>query len=181
MNADQVHYLNMFLGGGAIILQIASALVLLMLLLKLKNPVLDFIQKNFVLLGFLVTFSASLFSLIYSEVVGFVPCLLCWYARIFMFPMTIMFGTAMYYKDRGVLKYILPIFTFGFALSIYHNVMYYFADTGNIPCDASGVSCYQQLISEYGGYISIPMLSLTSLVALLILILVAVFYKKENI
>ena len=56
--------------------------------------------------------------------------------------------------------------------------MYYFADTGNLPCDASGVSCYQHLVSEFGGYISIPMLALTSFLALVTIVLVAHFYNK---
>lgn len=181
MTIDQIHYLNLFLGSGAIALLVVSAIIFLMFVLKMKNPTLSFVQDKFLLLGFLITLAASGFSLIYSEVVGFLPCYLCWYARVFMFPMTILFGAGLYYKDRGVLKYITPLFTFGFALSLYHNFTYYFRDTSNLPCDASGVSCFQQLIPEFGGNIQIPTLSLISLLSVLVLILVAVFYKRENV
>lgn len=68
----------------------------------------------------------------------------------------------------------------GFVISMYQNFFYYFAAGSALPCDASGVSCYQRLISEFGGYISIPMLALTSFVAILTVVLVAHFYKKAD-
>jgi hypothetical protein len=68
----------------------------------------------------------------------------------------------------------------GFLISLYHNFFYYFGETSSLPCDASGVSCYQRLVSEFGGYISIPMLALTSFFALVAIVLVAHFYKKED-
>jgi len=63
---------------------------------------------------------------------------------------------------------------------INQSFVYYFGDAGNVPCDASGVSCYQRLVSEFGGYISVPTLSLSAFVALLTILLVAHFYKKED-
>jgi disulfide bond formation protein DsbB len=77
-------------------------------------------------------------------------------------------------------KYVLPILSVGFLISIYHNFEYYFGETGTAPCDASGVSCYQRLVSEFGGYISIPMLALTAFFAIFTVVLVAHFYKKED-
>ncbi|MBI5139257.1 disulfide bond formation protein B [Candidatus Nomurabacteria bacterium] len=121
-----------------------------------------------------------MFSLVYSEIVGYLPCYLCWYQRIFLFPLVFIFGTAIWSKDRKIVKYVLPLLSVGFIISVYQNFMYYFADTGNAPCDASGVSCYQQLVSVFGGYISIPMLALTSFVFIITLVLVAHFYKKED-
>ncbi len=180
MTAQAVHNLNLLLGFGSLILLAISLILILMLLFVPKrNGVLDFVHQNFLLLGFLAAFSASLFSLVYSEIVNFAPCYLCWLARIFMFPMAIIFGVALYYKDRGVTKYIIALLAPAFAVSLYHNFMQYFADTGNLPCDASGVSCYQSLIPEFGGHLQIPTLSLISLIALLSIVLVAHFYKKE--
>jgi len=49
-----------------------------------------------------------------------------------------------------------------------------------LPCDATGVSCYQRLVSEFGGYISIPMMALTAFFGLLTLLMVVHFYKKED-
>jgi len=181
MNPENVHYLNMFLGTGAIVLQIFSVLALSMLFLGLKeNKFLGFIDKHYLSIGFIISLFASLFSLVYSEIINFLPCYLCWYQRIFLFPMVFIFGVAIWHKDRKIVKYVLPLLSVGFIISVYQNFIYYFADTGTLPCDASGVSCYQQLISEFGGYISIPMLALTSFLALITTVLVAHFYKKED-
>ena len=176
MNPENVHYLNMFLGTGAIVLQIFSVLALSMLFLGLKeNKFLGFIDKHYLSIGFIISLFASLFSLVYSEIINFLPCYLCWYQRIFLFPMVFIFGVAIWHKDRKIVKYVLPLLSVGFIISVYQNFIYYFADTGTLPCDASGVSCYQQLISEFGGYISIPMLALTSFLALITTVLVAHF------
>lgn len=181
MNYETVHYLNIFLGTGAIILQILSVVALFLLFWgPKKNSYLSFIDKHYLSLGFIISLSASLFSLVYSEIVGFVPCYLCWYQRVFTFPLPFIFGVAIWHKDRKIVKYVLPLLSTGFLISVYQNFIYYFSDIGTLPCDASGVSCYQQLVREFGGYISIPMLALTSFLALITIVLVAYFYKKED-
>ena len=181
MNPATVHYLNIFLGTGAIILQVLSVLALLVLFLSpKKNKFLDFIDKNYLVLGFIVSLFAALFSLVYSEIINFLPCYLCWYQRIFLFPAVFIFASAIWNKDRKVVKYILPLLSVGFVISVYQNFFYYFGGGSSLPCDASGVSCYQQLVSEFGGYISIPMLALTTFLALITIVLVAHFYKKED-
>ncbi len=181
MNLENVHYLNIVLGTGAILLQILSVVALFLLFIgHKKNKYLAFIDKHYLKLGFLVSLFATVFPLIYSEIINFLPCYLCWWQRVFVVPLVFVFGSALWAKDRKIVKYTLPIIAVGFLISLYHNFNYYFADTGNLPCDASGVSCYQQLVSEFGGYISIPMLALTSFFALLTIVLVAHFYKKED-
>ena len=175
------HYLNLFLGAGAILLQIFSVVALFLLFLRpKKNKYLDFIDKHYLNLGFVISFLASLFSLVYSEVINFVPCYLCWFQRIFMFPLPFIFGVAIWVKDRKIVKYTLPLVFVGLVIAAYQSFVYYFGDAGNVPCDASGVSCYQRLVSEFGGYISVPTLSLSAFVALLTILLVAHFYKKED-
>ena len=181
MNPATVHYLNIFLGTGAIILQVLSVLALLVLFLSpKKNKFLDFIDKHYLVLGFIISLFAALFSLVYSEIINFLPCYLCWYQRIFLFPVVFIFASAIWNKDRKVVKYVLPLLSVGFVISVYQNFFYYFGGGSSLPCDASGVSCYQQLVSEFGGYISIPMLALTTFLALITIVLVAHFYKKED-
>ena len=97
-----------------------------------------------------------------------------------MFPQVFLFGVALWVKDRKVIKYVISLAFVGVVVAAYHNLRYYFADAASLPCDASGVSCYQQLVSEFGGYISIPMLSLTSIFAIFVLVVVAHFYNKED-
>ncbi len=179
MNPTSVHYLNVFLGSGAIVLQFLSLITLFLLFFGPKRSAfLDFIDKHFLPIGFLISLSAWAV-LVYSEIIHFLPCYLCWWQRVFMFPLALMFAVALWDRDRKVARYALPLLLAGFAVSAYQNFFYYFGETSSLPCDASGVSCYQRLVSEFGGYISIPMLALTGFVAMLTLVLVAHFYKKE--
>ena len=168
----------MLLAIPAVILQVLCVSILLLLIFSKENKLLSFFKNNFLILGFLFSLAATLASLFYSEVIGFIPCSLCWLQRIFMYPFVFLFGVALFKKDRGVALYLLPLVVVGILISLYHNFIYYFGG-GTAPCDASGVSCVQQLVNEFGGYISIPMLSLTTFFALLTLILVSRFYKKE--
>lgn len=182
MNFTTLNYFNQFIGSGAIVLQVLSVVALFLLFIGPKrNKYLHFIDKHYLTLGFLVSLSASFFTLVYSEVVGFTPCYLCWYQRAFMFPLPFIFGVAIWVKDRKIVKYVLPLMCVGFVVAAYQSIIYYFnPEASNLPCDASGVSCYQQLINVFGGYISFPMLSLTAFLALITIVLVAHFYKKED-
>src|SRR3989338_624702 len=183
MTVATLHYFNLFLGAGAVALQVGSLLALFLLFVRAdknkKNSYLEFIDTHYLKLGFLISLLAALFSLVYSEVIGFLPCYLCWYQRIFIFTLPFIFGVAIWHKDRKIVKYVLPLLLVGFVISVYQNFMYYFGDTGSLPCDASGVSCFQLLIPEFGGYIQIPMLALSAFLSLITIVLVAHFYKKE--
>lgn len=56
-----------------------------------------------------VSVIATLGSLYLSEIKGFLPCDLCWFQRIFMYPLTILLGIAYFKDDVGIAKYVLPL------------------------------------------------------------------------
>lgn len=182
MSLENTHYLNIFLGMGTIVLQVLSVVILFILFFlpkdKKENVFLDFVYKHFTTLGFFVSFFATLFPLIYSEIINFAPCYLCWWQRIFMFPQFLIFSVALWNGDRKIVRYVTPLLLLGFLVSVYQNFFYYFGQGSDLPCDASGISCYQHLVSVFGGYISIPMMALTAFFSLLVLVSVAHFYKK---
>lgn len=183
MNPDNIYYLSAFLGVGTIVLQIFSVATLFILFFlirkKQRNKFLDFVHEHFLVLGFFISLCASLFPLVYSEIIKFIPCYLCWWQRIFMFPQAIIFGVALWNKDRKIIDYVAPLLFIGFLISVYQNFFYYFGQNTDMPCDASGISCYQHLVSVFGGYISIPMMALTSFFALLVLVSATHFYRKD--
>jgi disulfide bond formation protein DsbB len=96
-----------------------------------------------------------------------------------MFPQFFIFGVALWNGDRKIVRYITPLLLLGFLVSVYQNFFYYFGQGSDLPCDASGISCYQHLVSVFGGYISIPMMALTAFFALLVLVSVAHFYRRD--
>ena len=58
--------------------------------------------------AFAAALAATLGSLYYSEVAGFVPCTLCWYQRILMYPLTIISLVGILKHDPGLPEYVLP-------------------------------------------------------------------------
>ena len=169
----------MLFGAGIIGLVVLSILALLCLIFGLgENKYLALIKKYFIEIGFFISVSALLVSVFYSEIVGYLPCKHCWIQRIFMFPQAFLFGVAWLRKDRNVLWYSLPLLLVGLADAIYLTYIYYF-QPNSAPCDVSGVSCVQRLVSEFGGFVTIPSLALSGFFILLTLLAVAHFYKKE--
>jgi len=133
----------------------------------------DEINKNkswvLLFLAWVVSAIAMLGSLFFSEIMDFIPCTLCWYQRILMYPLVFIFVVGMMPYDRKVLKFATPLVLLGWLFALYHNLIHY----GIIPESASpcvqGVPCSTKYI-EWLGFISIPMLSFIafSIIAILL-------------
>ena len=85
----------------------------------------------------LVAVVATAGSLYFSEVAGLVPCALCWYQRILMYPLVVVLGVAAYERRIGVWKTALPLSVLGIGVSGYHTVLQL---TPTVQCSL-GVGC----------------------------------------
>lgn len=117
-------------------------------------------------------------SLLYSDVIGLEPCLMCWFQRICMYPQVVLLGLAAYWKDSRIVRYALPLTAIGAALSTYHYSLQLGVNP-YAPCSAVGysVSCSDRFILNYG-YITIPMMALTAF--LLISLLLYLNYRVSQ-
>src|SRR5712671_5382403 len=70
--------------------------------------------------AFVVASIATGGSLFFSEIAHFVPCELCWYQRICMYPLSILTLFAAYHGDHRAARYLLPLPVVGAGVSIYH-------------------------------------------------------------
>ena len=128
------------------------------------------INSNIVLLMFLISLIATVGSLFFSEVMEFIPCTMCWYQRIFMYPLVIIFLINLLYPDEKLFKYAFPLVLLGLALSVYHNLlMFGIIDEKIVPC-VQGVPCSTRYI-DWLGFITIPFLSLVSFLSIFLLML----------
>jgi disulfide bond formation protein DsbB len=73
-----------------------------------------------IVFAWVVATVTTLGSLYYSEHAGFVPCELCWYQRIVMYPLVIVLGVAALRRDRWVWITALAFVVVGAPLSLYH-------------------------------------------------------------
>ncbi|WP_228126437.1 disulfide oxidoreductase [Candidatus Marinarcus aquaticus] len=112
-----------------------------------------------VLFMFFISLIATLGSLFFSEVMEFIPCSMCWYQRIFMYPLVLIFLVNLLYPDDTLFKYAFPVAFTGFAFSVYHNLlMFGIIPEKIVPC-IQGVPCSTRYI-DWFGFITIPFLSL---------------------
>ena len=121
------------------------------------------IRQYSLYLAWLVAVLATGGSLFFSEWMHFVPCELCWYQRIFMYPLVVLLGIATYKNDRGIIPYARVLSTIGMCISIFHYLKQKVPSMQDvIPC-SSGVPCSGQYIN-WLGFITIPFLALISFV-----------------
>ncbi len=115
---------------------------------------------------------STLGSVFFSNVMGFAPCVLCWYQRIALFPLIIILAAGLFPFDKRVVKYALPLTITGWLAALYHNLLYSGVIPESIQPCSQGVSCTEEYIDLFG-FLTIPMLSLLSfsiIIALLIIL-----------
>ena len=57
------------------------------------------LRDNGMHLSWLLALIATLGSLYFSEIMNFIPCKLCWYQRILMYPLVVLLGIAAVRRD----------------------------------------------------------------------------------
>ena len=132
------------------------------------RPIVLFIGKNSIAFGFLITLSAFVGSLVYSNYIGFIPCELCWWQRIFLYPQVVLFLVALYKHDEGVFKYVVPLSFLALLISLYHTYIQLGGTTSVLPCTVTGAVCAKVYVLQFG-YITIPTMAVT--VALYVILL----------
>ncbi|EFH12947.1 disulfide bond formation protein B [Pseudoroseomonas cervicalis] len=124
-------------------------------------------------LAWLVALAASLGALFIGEVMGQAPCSLCWYQRIFMFPLAVLLGIACYRGDTGIGRYALPLAAIGWLLAGWHALLFYGLVAEAVqPCSAAGPAC-DGAGMLLAGLVPLPLLSLAAFSLLLLLLSLA--------
>ncbi len=127
---------------------------------------------------FLIVLIGSLSSLYYSEVSGFLPCELCWYERIAMYPLVPFLLVGWIMNENIFLKWSILLTVPGIILTIYHYQLQLTQFSINEICDLT-VPCTERWIWEYG-YISMPMMALTIFLSLTIISIYVCWRKEDN-
>jgi len=116
-------------------------------------------KKYIIYICLIQTLTATLGSLYFSEIRHFVPCVLCWYQRICMYPLVVILLVGLSEKNNQIHRYILPLSVTGWLIAIYQNLLVYnFIPQSSFSC-RTGLSCSLGYIN-WLGFITIPLLSL---------------------
>lgn len=165
---------------------VLGAILLVAVILKHPNERLHRLSHKAAdhafLFGFIISLVALVSSLFYSNVVNLPACELCWWQRIFLYPQVILFAIALYnekvkkVQDDMVFLYSLMLSLIGGGIALFQYYGQMFNPGFLASCVAQGVSCSQIFFVSFG-YITIPMMSLTAYLFLVLLY----FFRQHRI
>jgi len=130
-------------------------------------------------LAFVIALAAMLGSLYYSEIAGFIPCRLCWYQRILMYPLVVVTLVGALKRDEYLPNYVLPLSFIGMLVSGYH----YLLEKGVFPPSATcaiDVPCNISYVN-YFGFITIALMAFTAFTLItLIMMGMKLAYRRDE-
>lgn len=129
---------------------------------------------NYIFMSWLIAVTSTLGSLFFSEIMDLVPCVLCWYQRIFMFPLSVILLVGLINSDKQVAHYALPLAIIGLIFTLYHCLLFFGFIPENLQPCSQGVSCSDEGMVLFD-LVPIPILSLISF------ILITIFLIKSKV
>ncbi len=135
---------------------------------KALNKYVQFFSDNALTFAFFVALIATSGSLFFSEVAHFIPCKLCWYQRIIMYPQVVILSIATFKNDFAVKKYILPLSVIGLVIAVYHYILQ--MSPFPLPCSDEVANCALKQVGFFG-YITIPLMAATAFAVIIYLML----------
>jgi disulfide bond formation protein DsbB len=168
----------------ALIGQLALAAFLVVALLRLVGvdapwrALRDTLDGTELWLAFAVALVATSGSLFFSEIEHFIPCKLCWFQRIAMYPLVLLALPA-FFRDRRAALYFLPLPVVGLLVAGWHILVErgVVEDTQSCAISAPG-GCATRWIEELG-YITIPTLAATAFALCAVLLALALPRERE--
>lgn len=173
----------LFFASLALIGQIALAVGLVALAgrsatARLRQMIVDSFGASALAIALLVSVVATAGSLYLSEVAHFVPCKLCWYQRIAMYPLPVILGSAVLLRRRDVHVYVIPVAALGSVISIYHVLVERFPGLESSVCDVSNPCTV--IWTRRFGYETIPTMALTAFALVIAALTVGVVSDRQS-
>jgi disulfide bond formation protein DsbB len=130
--------------------------------------------------GFVVASIATGGSLFFSEIAPFIPCELCWFQRICMYPLSYLLLVLAWRGENRWARFLIVFPIFGAGTSIYHLMIENNVIHEPAACTISGtIGCSTKWINEFG-YITIPTLALTGFLLLIGFLVLASTGEAED-
>jgi disulfide bond formation protein DsbB len=184
---DATDAVSTALAAAAIVIQVLLAIVLVVAIAaiwskaarRLLDEARDTLMGSEIWIAWGFALVATAGSLFFSEVSQFIPCRLCWFQRIGMYPLAAILLIAAVRRDmRGGALYGLPLAVFGAIVSIYHIYIEHHPEAETASCKI-GAPCATKWIDKLG-YITIPTLALTAFLAIIVLLSAALSRSRSR-
>lgn len=122
-------------------------------------------------LTFIVAATCTIGSLYFSEVADFVPCRLCWFQRIAMYPLAVVLLVGAIRRDVAVRWYVLPLAAIGAAIAAYHYLIEWRPELETGSCSLTGPACSAVWFREFG-FVTLAFMALVGFLTILSLLFV---------
>ena len=122
--------------------------------------------------AWLVATVSTLGALFFGEVMKIPTCVLCWYQRIFMFPLAIILPVGLFPFDDRIARYALPLAVAGWGFALFHVLLVAGYIPENVQPCAQGVPCSETYF-ELFGFVTIPLLALVAFSTIIALLAAA--------
>jgi len=174
--------LNYVWSSLSILAQILSVGILISLLVpKYRHTAFShFFKTHGLKIAFIAALCATVGSLLYSDVIGYEPCKLCWFQRIFIYPETIILGLALWRKESYVSLYAIVLAFCGGFIALFHYIGQLGLNPFGLECLVVGysASCSKNFVLQLG-YITIPLMAFSA--CLLIITTLWISSRKEEV
>ena len=170
---DIIVFFNTLFGFFTFVAWAICSLILYLIITKKRFSKL--INDQFYNLATSVALFCSIGSLVYSEVVGFIPCKFCWYQRYLMYPIALFLIIGLFNKSVIKAGYLSAI---GAGIGIYH--IYLQNGGGGGGSCAIDVPCNLKYVDIFG-FISIPVMATTGFLTIFLSLLYYDISRKETV
>ena len=110
-------------------------------------------------LTLVVAGGSMLGSLYFSEVADYIPCRLCWFQRIAMYPIAVVALVAVLRHDRGARWYAVPMAAVGIGISTWHYLIEWNPTWEGTSCGLFGPACSVPWFRTFG-FVSLALMAL---------------------
>lgn len=174
------HYLSLATLIGAVFTVLLGVYVGYLITSKKTSVFTTCIQSKIFPLGLVIAFGGSFMTLFYSQYLGYAPCDLCWYQRVFLYPQIFMFAYAWYKRDRAVLPYTLMLSCLGFVIALYHHFLQIGFDLMK-PCSSApfAVDCAKPSFIEFG-FVTFPFMAVVLFGFLAVITYASICFAKRS-
>ena len=122
--------------------------------------------------AWLVATASTLGALFFGEVMKIPTCVLCWYQRIFMFPLAIILAVGLFPFDGRIARYAFPLAVAGWGFALFHVLLVAGYIPENVQPCVQGVPCSETYF-ELFGFVTIPLLALVAFSTIIALLAAA--------
>lgn len=174
MSAQTILFFNNFFAILTIVALVGA--VGLLVFRVVKGPeAATLLGNKAVWLAWVVALVATVGSLMYSELFHYVPCRLCWFQRIAMYPLAIVLLVGAIRREATVKFYAIPVALIGLVISVYHNVLQFYPSLEGTSCDPL-VPCSARSIEMFG-FMDLPFMAGAGFIVIAVLL---AFYTKAE-